>query len=645
MFDFQHAASALAEVIGTLLFMAVIVAILEVVLWLIFVRWRHSRLALPIMLVAPAAAGLLVFYVYPLLWELNVSFTTMSIRNFKIPGLLGLDKNMFIGLNNYSNVFTGNVLKETGFWQLFVQTIIWTVVNVFFHVTGGIGLALLLNRKLRGRNIYRALLILPWAIPALISLQIWRTEYNQQFGAVNQVLGIFGVPAVPWLSDPFWNFVAMIMTNVWLGIPFMMVITLGGLQSISRDYYEAAEIDGANRRHSFRRITLPLLRPVLVPAILLGTFLTFNNIQVLVLHQPERARDQRHPGHRPVPGGVPVQSLRVRGRLRLHHLWRVAGVHDLLHPPDECAEGGLRMTAITERPAAVARPSLLSRLAGPARRGEDNRLIRTAVHLVLIFASVIAVFPVIRVLGVALRPGDRLLDPTFSIIPEGATLDAFHHVLFETPLFQWLFNSLLITVGTATVGLIFAATSAYAFSRYKFRGRGLGLTFLFATQIIPGIMLLVPIYLLAVQFQLVATYRGLVIAYSVTSIPFSVWILKGYYDTVPVDLEEAARIDGCSEFEAFRRVLLPLSLPALMIVFLFNFLAAWGEFFTASVLIGSKEGLLTWALGLQRMQGQFQTQWADLSAASILISVPVVILFVWSSKYLVSGLTLGGVKG
>jgi arabinogalactan oligomer / maltooligosaccharide transport system permease protein len=301
--------------------------------------------------------------------------------------------------------------------------------------------------------------------------------------------------------------------------------------------------------------------------------------------------------------------------------------------------------AVTKAPAAVPASNVRRGILGRPRRGEDGPVKRALIHLALVGASLLAVFPVIRVLGVALRPGDQLLDPNFSIIPEGATIAAFQHVIFETALPQWLFNSLIITLGTASVGLIFAATSAYAFSRYKFRGRGIGLTFLFATQMIPGIMLLVPIYLLAVQFDLVSTYRGLVIAYSVTAIPFSVWILKGYYDTVPIDLEEAARIDGCTEFEAFRKVLLPLSLPALAIVFLFNFLAAWGEYFTASVLIGSREDLLTWALGIQRMQGQFQTQWADLSASSIIISIPVVIMFVYTSKYLVSGLTLGGVKG
>lgn len=285
------------------------------------------------------------------------------------------------------------------------------------------------------------------------------------------------------------------------------------------------------------------------------------------------------------------------------------------------------------------------RLTTPPRRGDDSPLKRALIHLVLIISTIIVVFPVIRVFSTAIRPGDNLLNPTLEIIPEGATLDAFYHVLFETNLLNWIANSLAVTLGTATVGLIIAATSAYAFSRYRFRARGLSLTFLFATQLVPAVMLLVPVYLIAVQLGLVATYQGLVIAYSVTAVPFSIWILKGYYDTVPIDLEEASRIDGCTELQSFYKVLLPLSLPALAIVFLFNFLAAWSEYFFARQLIGASEELLTWPLGIQRFQQQFQTQWADLSAASIIVSVPIVILFVYISRYLVSGLTLGGVKG
>ena len=286
--------------------------------------------------------------------------------------------------------------------------------------------------------------------------------------------------------------------------------------------------------------------------------------------------------------------------------------------------------------------------AGKAARSvggrTDSRRKRLAIHLLLAFAALVAAFPIIRVLGVALRPGNRILDTEFAIIPPGATFEAFQHVLFETDLPLWLFNSLVITTGTAFVGLLIAATSAYAFARYKFPGRGLGLTMLLATQLIPAAMLLVPIFILAVQFNLRNSFVGMVIALSVTSVPFSIWILRGYYETVPIELEEAAQIDGCSKLEAFWRILLPLSTPALAIVFLFNFLAAWNDFFLARILL-SKEELLTWTLGLNRFQGQFQTQWNDLAAASIMISIPVVALFLYSSKWLVSGVTAGGVKG
>jgi arabinogalactan oligomer / maltooligosaccharide transport system permease protein len=277
---------------------------------------------------------------------------------------------------------------------------------------------------------------------------------------------------------------------------------------------------------------------------------------------------------------------------------------------------------------------------------QDKPLKRLVIHLLLALAALIAFFPILRVFSVALRPGNKLMDPNFTLIPAGASLDAFVKVLTDkdSDLTLWLFNSLVVTIGTATIGVIIAATSAYAFSRYKFPGRGLGLTTLLATQLIPAAMLLVPIYILAVQLKLTNSYVGLVIGLSVTAVPFSIWILKGYYDTVPIELEEAARIDGCSQLEAFYRVLLPLSTPALAIVFLFNFLAAWNDYFLARILI-SKEALLVWPLGLQRYQAQFTTQWNELAAASIIISIPVVLLFLYSSKWLVSGVTAGGVKG
>lgn len=278
-----------------------------------------------------------------------------------------------------------------------------------------------------------------------------------------------------------------------------------------------------------------------------------------------------------------------------------------------------------------------------AGRG-DSPFKRLLIHLTLIISCIIAVYPVLRVLSVSLRPGDRLLSTSLAIIPQDASLENYVRLLTEKAFLLWVWNSLVITVATAIIGVILSATSAYAFSRWKFPGREPALIFLLTTQMIPAAMLMVPIYIMAARLKLINTYVGLTIAYCVSSVPFSIWILKGYYDTIPIDLEEAAEIDGCSKITAFLRVLLPLSTPALAIVFLFNFMTAWNDFLLARIML-QKESMLTWTLGLQRLQGQFQTEWGMFAAASILVMVPVMSLFLYSSKWLVSGLTLGSVKG
>jgi arabinogalactan oligomer/maltooligosaccharide transport system permease protein len=298
------------------------------------------------------------------------------------------------------------------------------------------------------------------------------------------------------------------------------------------------------------------------------------------------------------------------------------------------------MTATSQ---SAQKPSGLHRFFVSGRT--DSPFKRIVIHLVLIACCAIAVYPVLRVFSVSLRPGDRLLSTSLSIIPDDATLDAYRRVLVEKDFLLWVWNSIVITAGTAVVGVTLAATSAYAFSRWTFPGRAGFLVFLLATQMIPAPMMIVPIFILATKLNLTETYRGLVIAYSVTSVPFSIWILKGYYDTIPFDLEEAALIDGSSRMGAFWRIILPLSTPALAIVFLFNFMTAWNDYLFARVMLGSSQDLLTWPLGLQHFQSQFQTEWGLFAAASIMVSIPVLILFLYSSKWLISGLTLGSVKG
>ncbi len=263
---------SLTEVGTTVLYVLIGTAILEAVLYLVLMRWLKYRYALPFMLLAPAIVGLATLTIYPLLWELRLSFTNMSLRAFKDP--------QFIGLTNYVRVFTEPVLKQTYFFPLLGRTVLWTVINVMFHVIGGMILALLLNRPMRGKGIYRMFLIIPWAVPQVIAVLAWRGEFHYEFGFINIILRQLGMTPVQWLSDPTANFLAMCITNIWLGIPFMMVILLGGLQSIAGDYYEAAEIDGANGWQKFWMVTVPLMRPVTTPVIILGTVWTFNNFNI-----------------------------------------------------------------------------------------------------------------------------------------------------------------------------------------------------------------------------------------------------------------------------------------------------------------------------------------------------------------------------
>ena len=161
---------------------------------------------------------------------------------------------------------------------------------------------------------------------------------------------------------------------------------------------------------------------------------------------------------------------------------------------------------------------------------------------------------------------------------------------------------------------------------------------------IPAGMLIIPIFVIVAQLQLTNSIIGLMLAYIATAIPFSIWILKGYYDTIPPDLEEAAMVDGCNRLESFWRIILPLSTPALSIVFLFNFLGAWSEFIVAKVILQANS-TQTWPLGFNEMIGTFNTDWGKYAAGSVIVTIPVLLLFLWQSRYLISGLTLGSVKG
>ncbi len=266
------------------------------------------------------------------------------------------------------------------------------------------------------------------------------------------------------------------------------------------------------------------------------------------------------------------------------------------------------------------------------------------VHAVLALACLVTVYPIAVVVGISLRPSNALYSTSLRIIPENPTVAAYRTLITERGFLLWMRNSLIVAVGTTLLGVTLAATAGYALSRFRFRGRTWSLYSFLLTQMFPVSMLLLPLYILLRKLQLIDTLGGLMIAYVTTALPFCVWTLKGYYDTIPRELEEAALLDGMSPAGAFLRVTLPLSAPALAITALFAFLTGWSEFIVARVILANPN-LYTLPLGLAGLAGIFQTEWANYAAGSVLVCLPVVALFLALNRYLVSGLTLGGVKG
>ncbi|MBI5891807.1 MAG: sugar ABC transporter permease, partial [Nitrosomonadales bacterium] len=239
--------------------------------------------------VAPAMIGMLVLVFFPFSYGITLAFTDTTLFNESLPFL-----DRLIGWGNFRAILGDfNIYQETAdgfiwnyqnfYWTLMV-TIVWTITNVTVGVSVGFMLAMALNTDgLRGKAIYRVLLILPWAIPNYITALVWRGMFHPQFGVINQVLQMFGLEPVSWFDGVFSSFITGLATNGWLSFPFMMVVILGALQSIPKDMYEAAEVEGASRWQRLRYITMPLLKPTLIPAIVLSVVWTFNMFNIIFL--------------------------------------------------------------------------------------------------------------------------------------------------------------------------------------------------------------------------------------------------------------------------------------------------------------------------------------------------------------------------
>lgn len=280
------------------------------------------------------------------------------------------------------------------------------------------------------------------------------------------------------------------------------------------------------------------------------------------------------------------------------------------------------------------------------------------IHVFLVIFTLLAIYPVLWVFTIAFSGGQSLAiadlpsDPTFldrlrAILPwpEQVSLSNFKSVMTDQPFARWILNSAVVAAATTVLGVFLATTAGYAFSRFRFPGQRAGLMSFLVSQMFPGTLMLIPLYIIIVGWLgLGSTWIGLILVYATTSIPFCVWMLKGYFDTIPLELEESARIDGATPIQIFIKIILPLAKPAVAVTALFSFMTGWNEFILAATFM-DEEVMYTAPVGLRFFVGGFSQQWGYFAAGAIIVSIPVVLLFLFLQKYLVSGLTAGAVKG
>jgi arabinogalactan oligomer/maltooligosaccharide transport system permease protein len=273
----------------------------------------------------------------------------------------------------------------------------------------------------------------------------------------------------------------------------------------------------------------------------------------------------------------------------------------------------------------------------------EPKLITVLRHTLLLAFVVISVYPALNVLSVSIRPGNQLRSADLSLLPADWSFHNYVALCTKQPFLRWVANSLFVSTVVTLTGVVLASIAGYAFSRFRFVGRQSLLVSILTTQMFPATMLLLPLYILVARLHLLDTYFGLMIFYASTALPFCIWQMKGFYDTIPVSLEDAARVDGCSRSAVFRRVTLPLAVPGLVITALFSFMTAWSEYIVAAQVMQDEE-MFTLPLGLKSFQANMSTEWGLYAAAAILVSLPVIVVFLLLNRYLVSGLTLGSVK-
>lgn len=578
-----------------------------------------------------------------------------------------------VGLRNYTRLFT-----NSDYLLSMRNTINFTIWSMSIKLAAGMAIALILNSRMPFRNLLSGIMLLPWIVPEIVTALAWKSIYDPLFGGLNPILLGLGVIDKPlgWLSDPQMAMGSVVAVNVWKGIPFFTLLLLAGLKAIDREQLESAEVDGANAVQRFRHVTLPGLRYVLIVVLLLSFISTFNQFGLIFLmtgggpggatrlysilaYEKAIASLQYGPGTAIALSVAPLMALVIwllakvlrrddRNSARdgkagiassigafLARAW--SWLLDMLFlPVDLLVRGFERLTGIVRGLLGGDRLVLTQK--------QRQRVHMGARLIVLVPIMIFILFPFFWILVTSFKTTPQISARTSIFWPDPFTFEQFRSLLQDTPFLTWFKNSVLIATISTAISVAFAALAAYALSRLRFRGAGLLTTSVLIVYLLPGTLIFIPLYQILSDIGLINSYGALIATYPTFLMPFATWVLIGYFRTIPIDLEEAAMIDGASRLYAFWKITLPLAAPAVLSVALFSFTNAWNEFLFAFVFIHS-ESLRTLPIGLLSLVVGDILPWGKLMAASLLTAIPVAVLYIYAQRFLVEGLTVGAVKG
>jgi multiple sugar transport system permease protein len=633
---------------------------------------RRQRAALdPVPWLAPSVLLILLVIAFPAAEMVRSSFLRITQTGLATGGN---------GLGNYQRL-----LGEPALPGVVWHTVVWVVLVVGVTVLVSLPLAQFLDKSFAGRRLVRLALLVPWAASLVMTATVWRYIYEGAYGPLNRVLmdlGLLDQP-VEWYKDARFAFWSLIVIGIVVSVPFTTYVFLAGLQTIPGELHEAARIDGAGPWQVWRRVTLPLLRPSLLVAVVLNAIYVFNSFPIIWIITgkiPGYGTDttitfmykiafgpgpQLDAGEAAALAVLNVLFLLVVVTLYLRRVtWDETDVAVAPRREGRLGRvsrpvGDLLRRAAAGMAAAVrpARPLLSPvRRAGRRLAAAWRRLRPVGLPVV---GAVVALFFLapygVMLLG-ALRSDQDLFSVPARYLPARWEWSNFVDVWGQVPLLAYLKATLVIAGITTLIVLVVSLPAAWFAARHRFRGRNLFLYLILATQMFAPVALVVGLYReyalvdtvlanLGLGLRATWSYWAIILVYSAFNLAFAVWILSGYFRSIPREIEEAALIDGLGRFRVLLRVVLPLAKPAVVTALIFTFIQVWNEFVVALTLFNDpSRNRQTLTVGIQQFVGLYETRYQYLFVASLIGIVPVLVLFATIERYLMGGLTAGSVK-